>query len=171
MKICGHLVDLLLETCPGMYDDFVVYERRAKHKIVYVKMLKALYGMLTASILFYNKFVSDIKTLRFELNPYDPCFANHKVNGKQHTVTWHVNNMKSSHIDPRVNNKFYKWCENKYGNSKVGHAKVVYRPKHNYLAIILDYSVQGKLKINREYYIDTVIEEFPYKIKMVKSMP
>jgi hypothetical protein len=37
--------------------------------------------------------------------------------------------------------------------------------------MILDYSVQGKLKVNMEYYIDAMIEEFPYEVKAVKSTP
>jgi hypothetical protein len=38
MKIRGQLVDILLELCPGMYDDYVIVE--GKHKIIYVRMLK-----------------------------------------------------------------------------------------------------------------------------------
>ena len=99
MKICGDLVDILLEICPGVYDDYVVYEGKFnRSKIIYVKMLKALYGMLTASILYYKKFVNDLKTIGFKLNPYDPCVANQIVNGMQHTITWHVDDVKSSQV-------------------------------------------------------------------------
>jgi hypothetical protein len=37
--IRGQLVDILLELCPGVYDDYVIDE--GKHKILYVRMLKA----------------------------------------------------------------------------------------------------------------------------------
>jgi hypothetical protein len=36
MKIRGHLVDLLLENFPGLYDKYFVHEGKAKHNIVYV---------------------------------------------------------------------------------------------------------------------------------------
>ena len=36
MKIRGNLVDLLLEICPGVYDNYVVNERKSQHKVVYV---------------------------------------------------------------------------------------------------------------------------------------
>ena len=49
-------------------------------------MLKALYGMMITSILYYNRFIKDIKSIEFELNPYDTCVANRIVDGKQHTV-------------------------------------------------------------------------------------
>ena len=67
-----------------MYDEFVIYE--GNNKIVHVKMLKALYGMMITSILYYNRFIKDIKSIEFELNPYDTCVANRIVDGKQHTV-------------------------------------------------------------------------------------
>jgi hypothetical protein len=74
MKIRGQLVDILLELCPGVYDDYVIDE--GKHKILYMRMLKALYGMLISSILYYKKFRKDIESIMFEVNPYDICVAN-----------------------------------------------------------------------------------------------
>lgn len=112
MKIRGELVDLLLDLCPGVYDEFVVTSRNAK--VLYVRMLKALYGMLVSSVLYYRKFKSDIKSIGYEVNPYDACVANKVVNGSQHTITWHVDDLKSSHKDKRVNDDFAKWigsCE------------------------------------------------------------
>eukprot|EP00804_Cyclotella_cryptica_P026253 CCRYP_019832-RA/>CCRYP_019832-RA protein AED:0.47 eAED:0.47 QI:0/-1/0/1/-1/0/1/0/53 len=49
-----------------------------------------MYGTLMAALLFYRKLVSELKSKRFVVNPYDPCVANKNVNGKQLTVTWHV---------------------------------------------------------------------------------
>jgi hypothetical protein len=67
MKIRGELVDILLELCSGVYDDYVIIE--GKHIIIYVRMLKALYGMLISSILYYKKFRKDIESVGFEVNP------------------------------------------------------------------------------------------------------
>ena len=85
MKIRGRLVDILTEICPGVYDDYVIHE--GKQQVLYVKMLRALYGMLISSVLYYKKFRKDIESIGFEVNPYDICVANRKVKGKQHTVT------------------------------------------------------------------------------------
>ena len=46
----------------------------------------------------------------------DICVANRKIEGKQHTVTWRVIDLKSSHVDPKVNDKFQVWCEKVYGS-------------------------------------------------------
>jgi hypothetical protein len=74
-------------------------------------MKKALYGMLQSSLLYYKKFRKDFEEFGFIINPYDPCVANRMVNGKQHTVTWHVDNLKSSHINSKVNDKFFAWLQ------------------------------------------------------------
>ena len=93
------------------------------------------------------------------------------MKGKQHTITWHVDDVKSSHMDSTVNDEFYAWCVYKYGSNDVGKVKVVRGMKHDYLAMIMDYSEKGKLKIDMKYYIEAMIDKFPYEIKSVKTMP
>ena len=109
MTIRGPLVEMLLELSPETYADYVVYEGRSK--ILYVVMEKALYGMLQSSMLYYKKFRKDLESIGFKVNPYDPCVANRIVNGKQHTVTWHIDDLKSSHVDPKVNDEFLEWLK------------------------------------------------------------
>jgi hypothetical protein len=169
MKIRGQLVDILLEICPGVYDDYVIND--GKHKILYVRMLKALYGMLISSILYYKKFRKDIESIGFEVNPYDICVANRKVNGKQQTVTWHVDDLKSSHEDPKVNDNFAEWCEATYGSDDLGHVKVVRGKVHDYLGMILDFTEDGALKIDMRYYIEGMLAEFSYELGTQKATP
>ena len=61
-------------------------------------------------------------------------------NGKQHTIAWHVDSVKASHVDLRVNDEFYRWCEEKYGYSKTEHVLVCRGKKYDYLAMNLYYS-------------------------------
>jgi len=49
-----------------MYDNFVIYEGKQKQKVVYERMLKDLYGMMMAAILYYKKFRKDIKSIGFK---------------------------------------------------------------------------------------------------------
>ncbi|MGC9294940.1 MAG: hypothetical protein ACP5E8_06680, partial [Thermoplasmata archaeon] len=56
MKITGVLVDLLVEMAPEVYKSFVTHE--GNKKVVYVQVLRALYGMLVAALLWYKKFRS-----------------------------------------------------------------------------------------------------------------
>ena len=36
--------------------------------------------------------------------------------GKKQTVTWHFDDLKSIHVNPKVNDEFVKWCEKTYGS-------------------------------------------------------
>jgi hypothetical protein len=40
------------------------------------------------------------------------------INGRPPTVTWHVDNLKSSHIDPKVNDEFLSWLKLKYASDE-----------------------------------------------------
>ena len=83
MKIRGRLVDILVEIDHDKYSPFVYETGKAeKDRILYVKMKKALYGMLKASILYYKKFKKDIENIGYKVNPYDICVANKLLNKK-----------------------------------------------------------------------------------------
>ena len=61
--------------------------------------------MSISSTLYYKRFIKDIKTIGFDLNPHDTCVANIIVDGKQYEIKWHVDDVKSSHVDPKINDK------------------------------------------------------------------
>ena len=84
MKIRGQLALILVELCPELYRPFLCYENG--HPILYVQVMKALYGMMQSSLLFYKKLRQDLEKQGFVVNPYDPCVANKIVSGKQITV-------------------------------------------------------------------------------------
>ena len=133
-------------------------------KVLYIEVLKALYGTLRASLLFYKRLWKDLEEIGFTVNPYDPCVANRIVNGKQHTVTWHVDDLKSSHVNPKVNDDFHKWLEQKYGDEKLGKVKSVRGKRHDYLAMNLDFTTPGKLKLDMVNYVKGMVDEFPEEI-------
>ena len=59
-----------------------------------MEALNALYGIMKAELLFYIKFVKNIKSIGFELNPYEPCVANNIVDGAQLTFVWHIDDLE-----------------------------------------------------------------------------
>jgi hypothetical protein len=59
-------VDTLLEIAPKVYEGYSTY--KGKTKVLYVKMLKAIFGMLQSSLLYYKKFRKDIEPIGFEVN-------------------------------------------------------------------------------------------------------
>ena len=47
--------------------------------MLYVKLTKALYGLLCSALLFYKKLRGNLERLSFKVNPYDPCVANEEL--------------------------------------------------------------------------------------------
>ena len=159
MKIRGALVDMLVELDSQKYEPYVTDERG--NKVLYVNMLKALYGMLQSALLYYKKFRKDIEDIGFKINPYDPCVANRIVDGKQHTITWHVDDVKSSHVDKHVNDEFLHWLRAMYASDGIGEVKATRGLKHDYLGMTLDYTLPGSLKVDMTRYVNAMVEEFP----------
>ncbi|CAJ1968996.1 unnamed protein product [Cylindrotheca closterium] len=106
MKITGMMVQILIDMAPE-YREYVVLENRKR--VIYVRVLRAIYGMLQLSLLFYNQFQNDLEAKGFVFNLYDPCVANKVVDDKQQTIRFHVDNLMSSHMDPKVNGEFAEW--------------------------------------------------------------
>jgi hypothetical protein len=95
MVLKGRLAELMVQVAPNLYRKYISVDRKGT-AILYVKMQKAMYGLLKGALLFYRKLVEDLESNGFKLNPYDPCVANKTVNGKQMTVCWHVDDLKVS---------------------------------------------------------------------------
>ena len=128
-----------------------------------MQALNDLYGIMKAALLFYIKFVKNLKSIGFELNPYDPCVANKIVDGAQLTVVWHVNDLKVSHVDAGVVTRMSVWLQKTYerlfydgsGAMKLKRGKI-----HEYLGMKLDFSVAGQVKITMFDYIQEMLEDF-----------
>ena len=160
MKIKGRLAEILVSIAPEVYAPYVVYEKGVP--VIYVEIMKALYGMIKAALLFYRKLRKDLETKGFKINPYDICVANKMVNGKQLTVMWHVDDLKCSHVDTAVIDKFIEWTRDMYEDEEITKIKPSRGKVHDYLGITLDYSIPGKVKLHMKDYIKNIFEEFPY---------
>ena len=158
MKIRGPLVDILIEM-DSEYEKFVV--TRDNEAVLYVHVLKALHGMLVSAMLFYKKLKNDLIGYGFKMNAYDPCVANKIVRGRQMTVSWHVDDLKVSHIDPKAVDDFLMWIKRTYG--RIGEVKITRGKYHEYLGMKLDYSQAGSIKIDMVDYVRTMVESFPSK--------
>jgi hypothetical protein len=169
MKITGVLVDMLVELNPELYGPYVVYEKT--RKVLYVRELRAIYGMPETALLWYKKFRHELEKEGFKFNPYDPCFANREKNESQQTLLFHVDDLKSSHKDLKVNDKFEQWLQSNYGK----HRKVVNHcgKVHEYLCMEIDYAEKGKVIFGMIKYVEDMIKDFPEKLKStdIAEMP
>jgi hypothetical protein len=84
---------MLLNIAPEVYQRYMTADKRGT-PVLYVKLQKALYGLMRASLMFYRKLRLELERYGFEVNPYDPCVANlDSPKGKQLTVIWHVGDL------------------------------------------------------------------------------
>ena len=51
--------------------------------MLYVCILNALYGIMKGALLFYQRFVRDLFSIGFKINPCDPSVANKIVQDKK----------------------------------------------------------------------------------------
>ena len=103
----------MVATALEIYKKYVTVNSKGE-LVLYVEALNALYGIMKAALLFYIKFVENIKSIGFQLNPYDPCVANKIVDGAQLTFVWHVDNIKVSHIYGGVVTRMEAWLKMTY---------------------------------------------------------
>ena len=115
--------------------------------------------MLVSAMLFYHKLTNVLLSYSFELNPYNPCVANKIINSEQLTICWHVDDLKSSHLDPKVNDEFLQWIKDTFG--QLGEVKMTQGLLHNCLGMTLDYSEPGQVSINMSHYVKKMVKEFP----------
>jgi hypothetical protein len=94
-------------------------------------------------------------------------FANKMINGKQMTVTCHVDDLKISHMDSVEVTECIKHFKKIYGNKMTVHHEQV----HEYLGMDLDFSSPKVLKIGMVKYIEKVLNEFPEEIKSAAATP
>lgn len=166
MKMTGRLAELMVATAPSLYRKYVIDDSSGK-PILYVQLQKALYGMLKSALLFYRKLVMDLTAMGFELNPYDPCVANKMVDGKQLTVSWHVDDLTVSHANESAIVAVIDKLKSIYGTN----LKETIGPIQDYLGMKFDYTVPGQVEISMDKYISNVIDTFPEQITDTSATP
>ena len=153
---------------PTVLKEFVIHDKTGT-KELYVRLKKALYGTLTASLLYYQKWRRDIESIGYKVNVYNPCVANKKINGSLHTIRWHVDDVMGSHVSSKVNDNFISWLKRMYEND-IGEVKVTRGNVHDYLAIEFEFDKKnGKVCLRMLKYIKKLIDEFPYQDELSKK--
>jgi hypothetical protein len=130
----------MVQVEPKLYQKYTTTSAKGE-PLLYVKLSKALYGLLQSALLYYKQLVKELKEYGFEINSYDPCVANMQVNGSQMTVTWHVNDIKVSHKNPHEVTKFLLYMGKIYGPKMT----VTRGKMHDYLGMDLDFTTRLEL--------------------------
>jgi hypothetical protein len=167
MVLKGELADLMTQIAPEVYRKYVTVDRKGT-PILYMKLQKALYGLMRASLLFYRKLRKEFERYGLVINPYDPCVANLETkSGKQLTVVWHVDDLMASCEDDFELTQFSCYMGKIYGPSLSMHLG----KKHDYLGVDMEFCDDGALEVSMIKYLKNVIEEFPEVIKGRAATP
>ena len=167
MKLEGTMAELLVRLDPKLYRKYVKTEHGKS--VLYVELLKALYGTLKAALLFWKLLSSKLVEWGFEINPYDWCVANKMVDGKQCTILWHVDDLKISHVDSDVVTKIISTINQEFGKEApitVKRGKV-----HDYLGMTLDYSMKGKVMVKMLDYVENMLRDAPEDMRGESATP
>ena len=133
MRLREPLAEALALIHPSMYRDYVRYNKKGELRR-YVRMSKALYGLLKSALDFYLKLRGDLESIGFKVNPYNPCVVNKTVQGSQMAVIWHVDDLKVSHVKPEANTQFAEWMEGIYAENLTVHRGKI----RDYLGLDMD---------------------------------
>jgi hypothetical protein len=83
------------------------------------------------------------------------------------TVTWHIDHLKTLHIDPFSVTKFAAYLATIYGNSLIVHCG----PIQDYLRMDLNFSQPGIAQISMINYTKKVLKDFPKAITTSCATP
>ena len=147
IKICGFLVDMLVEIALYVYNSHVITDKKGVKQLL-VQCQNALYGTMVASLLYYRMFTNNLTDIGFKITPYNPCISNKMIDGQQMTICYHVDDCKLIHCRSKVNDWIIKWLiqehesifEDRSGKMTVSRGKV-----RKYLGVTLDYIVCGQV--------------------------
>ena len=168
VKLEGAMALLLVKMDPIKYEPFLTYEH--DKPVLYVKLLKALYGTLQAALLFWENLSGLlVDELGFTANPYDPCVVNKIINGKQCTALWHVDDIKMSHVEQDVLESIITKLSDRYGQDAP--LTVQRGPIHKYLGMTIDYSEDGKVKFIMDDYVKGILDEAPSDMDGTATSP
>ena len=70
MLLKGKLKELMVQIDPQMYRKHIITSSKGE-PMLYVRLSKALYGLLQSALLFYRK-LRALEDFGFTVNPYDP---------------------------------------------------------------------------------------------------
>ena len=72
-------------------------------KVLYLRLLKALYGCIYSTLLCYDLYSKTLKSYGFIFNPYDRCIANITISGKQFMIYCYVDDDIVLQFDKHMN--------------------------------------------------------------------
>ena len=162
------MVTLLEDIEPGYYKGFIYTYKRGRN-FMYAEAKKAIYGTLEASLIFWGKLSKILEETEYHRNEYDWYVMNKIIDNKQWTILCHVDDLKTSHVDPAVVSSVLYDIDVEYG--KIVKMTIMQGKVHKYLRMTIDYSSPGKVILYMTNYIGKMLDNIPEDIKGESATP
>ena len=130
-------------------------------KVLYLRLLKALYGCLRSALLWYELYISILKKMGSRLNPYGHCVANKMIEGGQCAIGFWVDDNVASHMSIDVLNAVIVELEKHVGKMVVSRGDT-----HIFLGMLIKFNREDNtLSIDMSEYVKEVIADFPGNVR------
>ncbi len=149
VKIGGELAQLMCELDPTLECD--------EQGHIYMRCVKALYGHIEATRLFYDDLNhSIIEKMQFKKNGCDPCVYNKRTKDGAITIRVHVDDLKISAKSVKQVEYMIEQLIDIYGEITVHRGM-----SHDYLGMLLTYHPEEQsVTVDMQSYVEGCIEEF-----------
>ena len=118
-----------------------------------VRLTQALYGTIDASKILYDDLTGKLKEIGYIVNPHDMCVLNKIMqDGSQATIVIHVDDLMMSCKSDNNMEIALKEIESKFGEVTIQRGNVL-----NYLGMVFDFSIKGKVKVNMGGFIEEML--------------
>ena len=84
--------------------------------VLYVQILKGLYGMKDSALIYYYLFYTTLSDMEFKFNPYERCIVKKVIDEHKCNIRYFVYNNKVSHTYDSVNPMIADIIEEKFGS-------------------------------------------------------
>jgi len=126
---------------------------------VWVKLKRALYGLVESARLFYDNLSSTLLRNGFSMNAYDPCVFVRTIDNREQYICFHVDDLFCTASDPYLNEQLYCELLQAYPDSV---KRTDTSKPFDYLEMIFDfYSQPGSVVISQQAYVAEVLMSDP----------
>jgi hypothetical protein len=158
MKLDKRLTESVISILPSL-KRFVTPEGT-----LYTKLLKALYGCIQSSRLWYEKLVGVLQRLVYEACPVDPCVMRRIVNNRIHLIIIYVDDLLLLTDRPEAD------CLERELTAEFKWITMTKSTTHSYLGMQIMLQ-NNKISIDMSYFIKSTIQEVQTKTKLATMKP
>ena len=163
LKLTGESVDIMCKMNPK-YEEYFITE--SGRMVLYVQVLKALYGCVVCPLLWIDYFWGNLKEMGFKINTHDSCIQKKIIDHKQCTIAWYVYGMKISQVNQDLVTRIIQDIEMKFGKISVtlGH-------EHKFLRMDINFKNDCTVTVQKKDYLQESIFESGLDITHESATP